>query len=97
MYVRLSGDFIDKTKKKANKTAVEELGIEAENDLLYPETEKDKIEVVEITDKEIVVDVTNELGFFSFSIPITTEILENLLSVVIKRMNKIKTMLESLK
>lgn len=58
---------------------------------------EEEIQSLEIEDNKITIDIQNELGFFSITIPIDTETLEQILSVAIKRMNKIKTMLETLK
>ncbi|MHA1852526.1 MAG: hypothetical protein ACTSUF_03355 [Candidatus Heimdallarchaeaceae archaeon] len=96
MYVNLDKEFIERTKLKANKEAISEMGEDGKNCLLYAELQE-KIESIEITENEIIIDVDTELGYFSLSIPIDTEFLEQLLSVVVKKMNKIKTLLETLK
>jgi hypothetical protein len=100
MYINLNADFLEKTKANANKEAIAEMGEgeqEGKNKLLYPETKQDIVESIEIEYNKITIAISNELGWFDFTIPLDTNTLEQILSVVIKRMNKIKSILESLK
>lgn len=64
--------------------------------IIYPEL-KDSIDDLEITEDNIDVMVSNELGSFSITIPLDSPMLEKILTVTIKKMNKIKSMIESLK
>ena len=96
MYVNLDKQFLEKTKEEANKDAIADTGDEGKNELLYAEL-TDELENFEITDDEISVAFSNKLGYFSVTIPIDADALEQLISVTIKRMNKIKTLLETLK
>lgn len=98
MYVNLNEQFLEKTKEKARKESIESVGEEeGKHNLMYPETKEDEIHSLEIEDNQITIDIENELGYFSFTIPLDADTLEQLLTVVIKRMNKIKTLLESVK
>lgn len=97
MYVNINEQFLEKTKEEARKESIEVVGEEdGKHNLVYQET-KDEIEELNIEDDKIEISFSNELGYFSFNIPLDTNALEQLLSVTIKRMNKIKTLLESLK
>ena len=97
MYANMDDKFLVKTRKEASKQAIEEMGTEDGKDyLIYPEL-KDSIDNLEFEEGNISVMVSNELGCFSFDIPLDTLALEQILSIAIKKMNKIKTMLESLK
>jgi len=97
MYVRLNEKFLEKTKEEAKETAISQMGDEDGKDNLLWEDTVGKIEIEEITDEYICVSIDSKLGYFSVDIPLTSDVLEDLLGVVIKKMNKIKTMLESLR
>lgn len=97
MYVNLNEQFLEKSKKEAKEVAIAQFGEEGKDNLLYEDTAEDVLQELEIGDAKITVGIENELGYFSFDIPLDTDALEQLLTVVIKRMNKIKTLLESVK
>ena len=96
MYVNIDGSFLDKSRKEASKEAITSMGDVGKNFLIYPEL-KDEFDELNFEEDRIEVMITNELGSFSFTIPMDTMALEQILTVTIKKMNKIKTMLESLK
>ena len=97
MYLNIDEKALEKTKEKARKDAISEMGEDSgKYSLLYDNT-KDTIEETEIDDDKIKVSVSNDLGFFFIEIPIDTFLLEQILSFSIKKMNKIKSLLETLK
>jgi hypothetical protein len=96
MYVSLNKPFLVKTEKKAIEESIAQFGDEGKNSLLYEGIKEDSMEI-EVEDDEIVMDIHNDLGYFNISIPLNTDTLEQIISVVIRRMNKMKSLLESLK
>lgn len=97
MYVRIKGNFLEKTKERAKEEAIAEVGKEdAGNDLLYPEL-KDSIEAFEVTDTGISVSFDTEIGFISVDIPIDADDLIHLIENAVKKFNKIKSVFEGLK
>ena len=99
MYVNLNKLFLDKNTKEGIATAIEQIGEDDGKDQIVFESviNGDTIEDMKINDTDIDVTVSNELGWFSFKIPLDNKVMEDLLNVVIKRMNKIKALIESLK
>jgi len=97
MYVQLDGSYLERTRAKANEEAISSVGEEeGKNQLMYPEL-KDEVSSFEIEENKISVSFSNELGYFSMEIPISLEDLEQIMSLTIKKLNKIKSLLESLK
>lgn len=56
----------------------------------------DEIGEITVEDNEMTVNFSNEFGFFAVTFPVD-EVMEDVIRIAIKKMNKIKTMLESLK
>lgn len=96
MYISLDKAFLEKNKAKAIEASINMSGKEGNDTLLFEET-TDSIEELDIKEDSIEVIVSNELGYFSLEIPLDTSDWETLLGIVIKRMNKMKTLLETLK
>jgi hypothetical protein len=96
MYTSLNEDFLNKTKAKAKEDSVAEYGDDGKDKLLYADL-ADKVIDMEITEDSINIGFETDLGYFSVDIPLTAENWETLLTLMIKRMNKIKTMMEALK
>lgn len=98
MYISLNKLFLEKTQEEANKEAIAELGNDGKNLLIYSNNLSVRIDSLGIDDDgTISVTFTTNLGDFSVEIPLDNNTLELILSAVIKRMNKIKTLLESLR
>jgi hypothetical protein len=97
MYANLDEDFLAKTKDKAKEQAVSEMGKENAKDCLIYSELKDDFDEISFEDESINVTVSNNLGSFTFEIPLNSAAFEEILSIVIRKMNKIKSMLESLK
>ena len=97
IYINLKKDFLTRTKQSANKKAIDELGEEEGiNSLLYPELPA-KVEIEEITEHSLLLSVSSELGFFSIDVELGQEELIELISIAVKKLNKFKGILESLK
>jgi hypothetical protein len=94
MYITLNEEYLDKTRKEAKKEAESN---EMKDNLMYDGTGTDVITIEEVTDTEIHISVENKLGYFTIDVPITTDFLEDIVALSIKKMNKIKALLESVK
>lgn len=96
MYANIDAKFLEKTRKQASEEAVAELGDDTTDRLLYDEM-ADKMEIDQIDDDSLFITIENKLGVFSIDLPLTPENLEVILGIALKRMNKIKSLLENLK
>jgi hypothetical protein len=96
MYASLNEDFLNKTKIKAKKDSIDDFGDDGKDNLLYADL-AEKIIDTDITEDSISITVETDLGNFSLDIPLTSGNWEILLTLIIRRMNKIKTMMEALK
>lgn len=95
MYASIDSKFLEKNKEKALKDYKEETGEEDER-YLFTNLD-DRVEsVIEETGK-ITIMVSNSLGYFSIEYNLDSEDLIRLFEVAVKKMNKVKTLLESLK
>ena len=90
MYASINLDFFDENREKGVNEYIGDDKAAFKN--LTTETHELKIE-----EDKISITVTNNLGYFSIEIPLKLEDYIDLLSNNIKKMNKIKTMLETLK
>lgn len=95
MYASLECDYLKKTEKQALEKFRKDCGDDREC-LEYPEL-KDDITELDLEDDEITVSIDNDLGFFCFRIPLDMGMYEKVISVAIKKMNKLKTLMETVK
>jgi len=95
MYVNIDLDFFNKELEEAKKRWEEEVG-DASNIALWPNLDF-KIDETLIEDDELCISGTSNLGYFSIKVPLTTDLMEDLISTTVKKMNKFKTMLEAMK
>jgi len=104
-YLSIDEEVLNQTREYAKKESRETFDDEkvAERTLLYSELEFhiDNIEIDRDDDTmcacgELYLD-GKEFGFISIEIPITLDLLGDMVSVAVKKMNKVKTLLESLK
>ena len=91
MHVSINEEFLDKTRKEA-KANGEPGMLEYGSKALY-----DKITEMQVTDDFAYYTIRNELGVFFIQIPLDNKFFSLALPIVIKQMNKIKTLIESLK
>lgn len=94
MYLSLDKKFLEKTKEKAIQQDIDDGG--EGHSLLWSDLE-DTIDRFEIIDDNLFVSVSSKAGYISFEIPIDHENMETLLLVVLKKLNKLKTLIESTK
>lgn len=100
MYASINKDWFLKNEKEALEESIANLGEEeGKNNLVFPEL-KDDFTVGEILledDGKIHVDLENKLGYFSIEIPIDDELEIALIEQGVKKLNKLKTILEATK
>lgn len=99
MWTQINGKFLDKVRETAKKTAIDNIGEESqkEEDSLVWEDLETAIDTLEISEDEISISVSNALGYFSIDVPLDSGTLEEILAVTIKKMNKLKSLIENLK
>ena len=98
MYATIHENFIKNNRKKAFNEAIDMFGVEGREDMLiFEDVEPNTLKEIGIHDDSIEVVLNNNMRSFSFNIPLDSDDWEKLLSVMIKRMNKIKSLMESLK
>ena len=97
VYLNLNKQYLEKTKEKANKLAISEMGDDCKDLLMW-----------DLNDKEVVIDQIEEdgtidahsdsdIGYVSFKVKLTDDDLIAIITIMNKRMNKFKNVLESLK
>ncbi len=99
MYININGKFFDTNREKAKKTNIEQIG-EADQkteDTLQWDDLSSSIEDMEITENNINVSLSNELGWFSIDIPLDTNDFVKLIELAVKKFNKMKATFEGLK
>lgn len=94
MYINI--DDVEKFKKALyqGKAEYEELTGEKGGSVI--DITPDETGEIIVEEDEITVNISNEIGYFTISFP-TENITEDILRVAIKKMNRIKTMIETLK
>jgi len=99
MWININGKFLDKERASAKESEIANMGEEEqkENDTLLWENLESSFDTIEITEDEMTIAVSNKLGYFSIDIPIDSAMLEEILAVTIKKMNKLKSLIENLK
>ena len=99
MYISINGKFLDKHRAEAKATSIANIGEEdqKDEDSLTWEDLNATVEDMEINENDISFSATTDLGYFSIEIPIDSDFVEQILDLTIKKMNKIKTMIQSLK
>jgi len=96
-YIRLNEKYLEENKQKAKETS---LSWDKENKdmLLFDEAIKETVTIGEITEGGILcLDSDSDLGFISLSIQLDNDNLMTIANIIVKRMNKFKSVLESLK
>jgi len=100
-YIDIRGDYLDKHRKEARDSAISSYGADDEDSkhsLLFDKLTKNEVEIQEITEQgEISVSFTNELGYFSFEFKPDYDDLTDLIGVLVKKLNKMKAVVEGLK
>jgi len=97
MYLNLNEAYLEKNKEKARELSISEVGeIDGKKQLTF-NFDNETLENLEIEDDHIQADFDSPIGWISVRVPLDVGALEQLLEVVIRRMNKIKTLLQSVK
>ena len=94
LYANIDKDWIDKNEAMGRKTTKENTG-EENNDLTFEEVEIRSIDAE--FDDNINFNLDTKLGYLSFTWEMSMRDLISILEIAIKKSNKIKTMLESIK
>lgn len=98
LYINLEREFYNDTLKRAEKEAIKDLGDEAKDKWAIWNFDDASVNDWEINDEgELVISMDTKLGYFSMTVPLTNEMMESLISLTVKRLNKFKSLLESLK
>lgn len=101
VYIDLNKGFLDNNRASAQKEAENTYGnyTESKTQLIFSDLIKeDEYEITEITqDGEVSINFTNELGYFSFDFNLDYDQLVELIAVLVKKLNKMKAVVEGLK
>jgi len=106
VYLSLTEDNFKKTLKEAKAIAISEFGEEdGGNELLYQNLDFE-VEELEITDDDNIRITGNmrttingkeyQLGYLNLTVPITSKDVADFLTFTVKKINKMKTVLEGL-
>lgn len=98
VYITINKDFLNKTKKEAEDKAIKEFGAEDGSNLFYYDVNDSDTRIDEITE-DGKINVVNEspFGYISFNIKLEDEDYITLAGLIIKKLNKFKSVVESLK
>ena len=95
--MNLNKKFIDANLKRMNEEAISKLGTRDGCDG-YMYTDDTRAVIEDISDSSITINLDHpKIGFFSFDVKLDEEDLISLLEMCVKKMNKFKTILETLK
>ncbi len=99
VYLNLTkSEFSAEKLNSANKEAISEMGDEDGKDSLLFDKDGDKMEISEINDDgSISVTSDGPLGYIDITVKLTDEDIINMVSMLVKRLNKFKAVLEGLK
>ena len=104
VYIDLGEEFLAKNKAKMEKEAIETYGTdEGKSRLVYALSEKHadavntRIEEIDADSNTITVVAETELGDFWITVEMNIDQLISLIEVATKKLNKAKTLLESIK
>lgn len=103
LYLTLKKKNIDKTDQEAYQRALENWEAQEDHDLLYPDA-KLSIDEIYLNDDEdsihlsaSIIDGKHTLGDFSADISLTIDLSLDIIDRYIKKLNKLKTILEAAK
>lgn len=85
MYIELNKSFLEQNKDESEKDDI----------LLYTKL-IDSFDLIEVKEDCIEVNIKNELGSFTAIIPLDLYALGKIMTILIKKMNRFKTMIESM-
>lgn len=98
MYISLDKKIITDPKEISAASEAYRESTEEDTDLLWEDTD-DTIEFIELDSAtgKIEIGISNRIGFFSIELNMNSLPLEDLISALIKKLNKFKSLMESLK
>jgi len=94
-YISINEEFLKEHKEQAKEDALAE---DNKTNLLFDNKLVDSCEEFDITESgNITISFSNDLGFYCFDYQLTDDDLCRIISLGIKKLNKLKTVLEGLK
>ena len=97
VYISLEKTALEKSIPEANKEAISEMGEDGEDCCIwYLDDQETRIDEIS-EDGTLEVSSESELGYISFSIKLTEEDIITLTELLIKRLNKFRAVMQSLK
>jgi len=97
VYLSLNKSFVEKNLEKWHRAAIDELGEEGKDQLLFYDDAEARLELSE-SDASFEVFVPDPiLGYISLTVTPNSDEWIDLITVLVKRMNKFKAVLEGLK
>ena len=98
VYLNLDKEFVDKNLKKWNEESISESGEDGKDSYLIINDQDGRIEDIDEDASEfnVVCDDPN-LGFISLDVKLDSDSLLKIIELSVKKLNKFKTVLESLK
>lgn len=98
VYLNLYESYINKTKAVAKKNAMDMYGDEEEPNLLYEKlTGKFEEVIVDIDKNTITFAIETPVGYIRFEWQPDIEELTQIVTIAVKKMNKLKTAFEAMK
>lgn len=97
MYINIDLKEFNKQLDSAKSTALAEMGNEEGKDSALWMDIQEVVDEAEINNGNLDIHIDSKLGFFSFSIPIDDYLLEIFIKEITRRLNKLKTLIESVK
>jgi len=95
--LHLYKEYVDKHLEEWNKNAIKEFGDAAEGLYLFEDDTVGHIDEIEEDGKIHITCDNNELGIIATWVQLDTDDLIRLIEIAVKKMNKFKNILESLK
>ena len=90
-------EFSEKKQEEYNKTAISETGEEGKDDLRIDDDGKSKVYIEEIRDGKMTIVAETNVGYISIDVIIDDDHIISMAEMLVKKLNKLKTALESLK
>ncbi|MEK6883630.1 MAG: hypothetical protein AABY22_28640 [Nanoarchaeota archaeon] len=90
-------EFTEEKQKEYEKLSIEEMGIEDGKGFLRIQDDSVKGKISDWEEECIIVDIESPIGFISLEVRFDSEDLYKLIEIAVKKLNKFKTLLESVK
>jgi hypothetical protein len=97
VYLNIDKEFFEKNKNKAEKQSIEELGDEGKNNLIF-DIINDEVNIEEIDDTgKISISSKSDFGWVYTDVKLDNDDMLRLIELFVKKLNKFKSLLESIK